>query len=112
MTKREEKKLGRKREESGRLSMVVHPSLGGRIADIAIVLILAIVAFICIIPLWHVFMASISDGYSLLSHKGTVWKPVGEATLGGDRLVCLALALTAGPGTGCCFPTRPSCWAI
>lgn len=67
--------------------MVVHPSLGGRIADIAIVLILAIVAFICIIPLWHVFMASISDGYSLLSHKGTVWKPVGEATLAGYRLL-------------------------
>ena len=87
MTKREEKKLGRKREESGRLSMVVHPSLGGRIADIAIVLILAMVAFICIIPLWHVFMASISDGYSLLSHKGTVWKPVGEATLAGYRLL-------------------------
>lgn len=87
MTKREEKKLGRKREESARLSMVVHPSLGGRIADIAIVLILAIVAFICIIPLWHVFMASISDGYSLLSHKGTVWKPVGEATLAGYRLL-------------------------
>ena len=87
MTKREEKKLGRKREESGRLSMVVHPSLGGRIADIAIVLILAIVAFICIIPLWHVFMASISVGYSLLSHKGTVWKPVGEATLAGYRLL-------------------------
>ena len=67
--------------------MVVHPSLGGRIADIAIVLILAMVAFICIIPLWHVFMASISDGYSLLSHKGTVWKPVGEATLAGYRLL-------------------------
>ncbi|MCM1144657.1 MAG: hypothetical protein NC407_08100 [Lachnoclostridium sp.] len=28
-------------------------------------------------------MASVSDGYGLLSHKGTVWKPVGEATLAG-----------------------------
>lgn len=89
MTKREEKKLGRRKrkEEDSKLSMVVHPSLAGRVADIAIAAILAIVAFCCIIPIWHVFMASISDGYSLLSHKGTVWKPVGEATLAGYKLL-------------------------
>ena len=91
MTKREERKLEKRmrkiEEENNRPSMVVHPSLGGRIADIVIALVLAGVALICIIPLWHVFMASISDGYSLLGHKGTVWWPVGEATLAGYKLL-------------------------
>lgn len=91
MTKRDERKLERKlrkiEEENSRPSMVVHPSIGGSIADVVIALILAAVAFICIIPIWHVFMASISDGYSLLSHEGTVWKPVGEATLAGYKLL-------------------------
>ncbi|MCM1156237.1 MAG: carbohydrate ABC transporter permease [Roseburia sp.] len=91
MTIGKEQKLALKmrkiEEENGKPSMVVHPSVGGWIADIIIALILELVAFVCIIPIWHVFMASISDGYSLLSHEGTVWMPVGEATLAGYRLL-------------------------
>ncbi|MCM1086745.1 MAG: carbohydrate ABC transporter permease [Muribaculaceae bacterium] len=91
MTKSEERKLERRlrkiEEESHKSSMVVHPSLGGRVADVIIALALALIAFICIIPIWHVFMASVSDGYDLLGHKGTVWKPVGEATLAGYKLL-------------------------
>lgn len=91
MTKREERKLERKmkkiEEENSRPSMVVHPSPGGRVADVLIAAVLVSVAFICIIPIWHVFMASFSDGYSLLSYKGTIWKPIGEATLEGYRLL-------------------------
>lgn len=91
MTKSEERKLERRmrkiEEENNKPSMVVHPTLGGRIADVLMVAVLALVAFICIIPLWHVFMASISDGRELLSFQGIAWKPVGEATLAGYKLL-------------------------
>lgn len=91
MTGREEKRLEKRmqkiKEENSRSSMVVHPGVGGWIADIIIAIVLFLVAFICIIPLWHVFMASISDGYSLLSYAGVIWKPVGEATLAGYKLL-------------------------
>lgn len=91
MTKGEERKLEHKLrkidEENSRPSMIVHPSFKGRIADVVIALILVAVAFACIIPIWHVFMASISDGYSLLSHAGIVWRPVGKATLTGYKLL-------------------------
>lgn len=91
MTEKEMRRLERKmrkiEEENNKPSMVVHPSAAGRLADVVIAIILAFIAFICIIPLWHVTMASISDGYSLLSHKGTIWKPVGEATLAGYKLL-------------------------
>ena len=91
MSKREERRLEKRirkiEEENNKPSMVVHPSISGRIADLCIAVILAGVIFVCIIPLWHVFMASISDGRSLLSHSGTVWKPVGEATLAGFKLL-------------------------
>ncbi len=91
MTKREERKLERQmrkiEEANNKPSMVVHPGIGGTIADVLIALVLGVVALICIIPLWHVFMASISDGYTLLSHKGAVWTPVGDATLAGYKLL-------------------------
>ena len=91
MTKREERKLERQmrkiEEANNKPSMVVHPGIGGTIADVLIALVLGAVALICIIPLWHVFMASISDGYALLSHKGAVWTPVGDATLAGYKLL-------------------------
>lgn len=42
---------------------------------------------ICIAPLWHVLMASISDPRSLMASSGLLWKPVGNATLRGYQLV-------------------------
>lgn len=91
MSKREERRLEKRmrkiEEENNKPSMVVHPSVSGKIADFCIAVILAGVIFVCIIPLWHVLMASISDGRSLLSYSGTAWKPVGEATLAGYKLL-------------------------
>lgn len=42
---------------------------------------------ICLAPLWHVFMASISDPRSLMAASGLLWKPVGEITMRGYELV-------------------------
>ena len=46
-----QERRNRKLAESNRDSMVVHPGIGGRIADIVIILVLALIAFICLIPL-------------------------------------------------------------
>lgn len=77
----------RKGRESGDYGMVVHPGPAGIAADVLIVLALALAAFICIIPMWNVVMSSISDGKELLGHKGMVWKPLGESTLAGYKLL-------------------------
>jgi len=44
-------------------------------------------AIICVVPVWHVVMASFSDPRLLMSHAGIVWKPLGDATLAGYKLV-------------------------
>lgn len=60
---------------------------GDIIGDIFIMLILLVVMFISIIPLWHVVMSSLSQGDLLLGHKGIVWLPVGELNIGGYQLI-------------------------
>jgi putative aldouronate transport system permease protein len=42
---------------------------------------------ICLVPLWHVLMASVSDPRVLMGNSGLLWKPAGEATLRGYKLV-------------------------
>lgn len=91
MTRKEERKMEKMREkieeQNQKSSMVVHPGFWGTVADIAIMAVIALVAFICIIPLWHVVMCSVSDGFTLLSHEGMAWKPVGGFTLNGYKLL-------------------------
>jgi len=41
----------------------------------------------CIAPILHVFMASISGPRELMANKGLLWKPVGQATLAGYKIV-------------------------
>lgn len=100
MTKMEQWKEARRLrkidEDNGKPSMVENPGVGGRIADIVIALVLLLTAFICIIPLWHVIMASISDGYDLLRHSGVVWSPVGKTTLDGYRLLFADASVITG----------------
>ena len=45
----------------------------GIVADVLIIAVLVVVMFICIIPLWHVLMASLSDGRQLSSNSGMLW---------------------------------------
>lgn len=67
--------------------MVEQPTIGGRIANFTLLLVVLLLAFISIIPMWHVLMSSLSDGFSLLSFKGLVIFPVGQPTLEGYRLI-------------------------
>ena len=85
--RRQQKKM-LKMAEQNRDSMVVHPGVGGTIADICIVLALALIAYICVIPLWHVVVSSVSDGKLLLGHEGVLFKPLGEGiNWGGYKII-------------------------
>ena len=74
-----------KRNKRIKEGMIENPSLAGKLADLVIVITLIAFAACCIIPLWHVVMASISDGEALLSHKGVVWAPVKEINFDGYK---------------------------
>ena len=43
---------------------------------------LALFSFLCIVPLWHVLMASLSDPDWLNAHRGIVWLPQGVNSIG------------------------------
>lgn len=67
--------------------MVASSSTLDIVADILIGVILLLVAFCCIVPMWHVLMSSLSDGKRLLASEGVAWLPAGTATLEGYRLL-------------------------
>ena len=66
--------------------MVEHPTVSGKVADGLIIILLCVLSFCCVIPLWHVVMASISEGKTLLAHEGLLWLPVGKVSLDGYKL--------------------------
>ncbi len=68
-----------------REGMVDKPTPLGAVADVLIVLFTIICIFICVIPVWHTFMSSFSDGLVLMSHEGVVWKWIGRFNLGGYK---------------------------
>lgn len=86
-TKKVEKKKEKKYTTMSSASMVEHPTAGDRVVDGIVIVLCGLVAFCCVIPLWHVLMSSLSDGKTLLTHEGMVWKPLGKATLDGYRLI-------------------------
>lgn len=49
--------------------------------------LMAAFALICIAPLWHVLMASVSNPRMLVASSGLLWKPQGEITFKGYELV-------------------------
>ncbi len=82
MTKNDIRRIRSKKPRSG---MIESKSFGSYLADGILIVILSIVAFCCVVPLWHCLMASISDGETLFRTEGLVALPVGGATLDGYR---------------------------
>lgn len=74
-----------KKIDESATSMVEKMSPADQAANIVIILLCGIIAFCCVIPMWHVLMSSVSDGKALMAHEGLVWLPVGEATLAGYK---------------------------
>lgn len=60
---------------------------GEKVFAIFNTILLLTFAAICILPIWHVFMSSISDPLKISAASGLIFKPLGEATLGGYKLV-------------------------
>lgn len=58
-----------------REGMVEHLTIGNHIANCIIHFCLIMVAVISLLPMWHVLMSSVSDGFSLLSYKGVPLSP-------------------------------------
>lgn len=63
----------RVRKRKPRAGRVQKPSGFGIVADVIIIVILLIACFICIVPLWHTLMASLSNGQLLTAHDGMLW---------------------------------------
>ena len=59
---------------------------------------MAVFAFLCIIPIWHVAMASLSNPRLLMSASGIIYKPLGEVTLEGYKLVLHTGSVIKGYG--------------
>lgn len=55
--------------------------------DIVNYTLLALIALACVMPLWHVLMASFSEPGPLLRHEGAIFLPLGEPTAHGYSLV-------------------------
>ena len=66
--------------------MVTRKSLKDRIFNGLIWVILTLIAFVCIYPLWHVLCGSISDPVELNKHSGAILWPIGFS-LGGYKNV-------------------------
>ncbi len=77
----------KKRRRPSASGMVENAALSSKVANWLIAVFLLGVAFCSFIPLWHVAMASISDGKRLLAHEGLLWLPEGKATLNGYKLL-------------------------
>lgn len=43
--------------------------------------------FVCVVPIWHVAMASISDPRLLMANAGLLLKPLGKVTMAGYKMV-------------------------
>ena len=59
---------------------------------------MAIFAVLCIAPIWHVLMASISNPRMLMNASGILWKPMGKATFSGYELISKNKDILAGYG--------------
>lgn len=73
-----------KRPHSG---MVEATSAGAHIANVVLGIVIFLVAFCSVVPMWHVLMSSFSDGRSLFANEGLVLLPEGGINLGGYALM-------------------------
>ncbi len=79
--------LKKKKRRFGDGSMVETPTAGDRVVDVIVYTVCALVALASVVPMWHVFMSSLSDGKTLLAHEGLVLLPVGKFNLDGYKLI-------------------------
>lgn len=83
---RKTKSLVKSKDNENKVSsMVEKPGIADRIVDVMVIILCGLVAFCCVIPIWHVLMSSLSDGKLLYGHEGMVWWPLGKINLDGYK---------------------------
>ena len=60
--------------------MYYKKSIGGRAADAIVYMVLTIITLVALYPIWHVIMASFSNGDQLMRYTGGVFWPIGFST--------------------------------
>lgn len=70
-------------------------SVGSRIFDIVIYLLLALLTLCCLYPIVHIIFASVSDPAKLVAHKGVLLQPLGF-TIDGYKLIFKDNSLLVG----------------
>jgi len=101
-----------KEKDETKLGMVEHLSVGDRIIDVIVVILCGLVALASVLPLWHVMMASISDGYELLKHEGILLLPVGKINLDGYAHIFKDTSILKGIGNTLIYTIGATCIGI
>lgn len=83
-------------EEDTALHMVEHKSVLDHVADAIIYLVVALIAFVCVIPMWHVLMISLSDGQQAMAYDGLFLKWIGDFNLDGYKLIFRDASIISG----------------
>ncbi len=71
---------------------------GSIIADVIIIVICIFLAFICVLPMWHTLMASLSDPVLLLANDSFLFLPLGEPNVEGYKLLFQDASILSGYG--------------
>lgn len=67
--------------------MVESSSFAGHVANVILGILLVLIAFCSIVPMWHVLMASLSEGRGMFAKEGLALFPVGGLNFEGYKLV-------------------------
>lgn len=57
---------------------------------------MALLCLVCLAPLWHVLMSSVSNPRLLMQTKGLLWLPAGDMTLDGYKIVMKNRGIISG----------------
>ena len=68
-----------------------------------------LICIICVIPIWHVFMASISEPAMVEMAKGFILKPLGKASLNAYRLIAQYKGIWRGYLNTMCYVAVQCC---
>ncbi|MCL1819662.1 MAG: carbohydrate ABC transporter permease [Oscillospiraceae bacterium] len=79
-----------------REGMVEHTGALSQLTNFILAALLAGIAFCAFVPLWHVLMASISEGERVLAQSGILWCPAGFANLNGYQLIFQDASIVRG----------------
>ena len=66
--------------------MVIKRTRGERIFEVFNILLMLLLMFLTIYPLWYVLVSSVSDPVKLMGHEGFLFVPLGEPTFKGYEM--------------------------